>query len=114
MRRIDAIAISLGMFLAGGIAYFAFTTAGLDTATAGIWSQAILVGGLVGWLLSYLFRAVSGKMTYHQQLQDYENAVLQKRLDSLTPEELAQLEAEIAQEQQSLSVGESPTTGQEK
>ncbi|GAB4284923.1 MAG: DUF3007 family protein [Oscillatoriaceae cyanobacterium] len=110
MRRIDAIAISLGVFLAGGLAYVAFTAAGVDGATAGIWTQAILVVGLVGWLLSYLFRAVSGKMTYHQQLQNYENAVLQKRLDALTPEELAQLEAEIAQEQQSLSVGESPST----
>jgi flagellin-like hook-associated protein FlgL len=37
-------------------------------------------------------------MTYSQQLQDYKEAVLQKRLDELTPEELAKLQAEIEQE----------------
>ncbi|NER84634.1 MAG: DUF3007 family protein [Leptolyngbya sp. SIO1D8] len=35
-------------------------------------------------------------MTYNQQLKDYEDAVLQKRLDEMTPEEMAQLEARIA------------------
>jgi len=39
-------------------------------------------------------------MTYNQQLQDYEDAVLQQRLDEMTPEELAQLQAEIAAESQ--------------
>ncbi len=39
-------------------------------------------------------------MTYNQQLKDYEDAVLQKRLDELTPEELAQIQTEIEQEKQ--------------
>jgi hypothetical protein len=38
-------------------------------------------------------------MTYNQQLKDYADAVLQKRLEELTPEELEQLQAEIEQEQ---------------
>jgi hypothetical protein len=37
-------------------------------------------------------------MTYNQQLKDYEEAVLQKRLEELTPEELAKLQAEIEAE----------------
>ncbi len=37
-------------------------------------------------------------MTYHQQRKDYEEAYLQKRLDELTPEELAKLQAEIEEE----------------
>ena len=37
-------------------------------------------------------------MTYTQQLKDYEEAVLQKRLDELTHEELAKIQAEIEQE----------------
>jgi hypothetical protein len=37
-------------------------------------------------------------MTYNQQLKDYEDAVLQKRLDELTPDELDKLQAEIEQE----------------
>ena len=72
--------------------------AGLDSMNAGIWSQVFLVGGLIGWLLTYLFRAVTQNMTYSQQLKDYENAVLQKRLEELTPEELAKIQAEIEQE----------------
>ncbi len=95
MRRIDAIGIGLGLFLAGGFAYLILQWAGLDHLNAGIWSQLLLVSGLVGWLLSYLFRVVTQKMTYNQQVKDYEDAVLQKRLEELSPEELAQIQAEI-------------------
>jgi hypothetical protein len=58
----------------------------------------LLVGGLIGWLLTYLYRAGTKQMTYTQQLKNYEDAVLQKRLEELTPEQLAQLQAEIEQE----------------
>ncbi|MEA5470777.1 DUF3007 family protein [Spirulina sp. 06S082] len=95
MRRIDAIAISFGVFLAGGIAYLILRGAGLDNFSAGIWSQVLLVGGLLGWISTYLFRAFTHNMTYHQQRRDYEDKALQKRLDEMTPEELAQLQAEI-------------------
>jgi hypothetical protein len=37
-------------------------------------------------------------MTYNQQLKNYEDAVLQKRLEEMTPEELAQLQAEVEEE----------------
>jgi hypothetical protein len=43
-------------------------------------------------------------MTYNQQLKDYEDAVLQKRLEAMTPEELAKLQAEIEQEKSSETV----------
>ena len=95
MRRIDAIAITIGIFLAGGVVYLILQLAGLDNLAAGIWTQALLVGGLVGWLLTYLFRVGTKQMTYNQQLKDYEEAVLQKRLEKMTPEELAQLQAEV-------------------
>lgn len=98
MRRIDVIGISLGFFVAGGFVYLLLQFAGLDSTNAGIWSQLFLVAGLMGWLVTYLFRALTQNMTYSQQLQDYKEAVLQKRLDELTPEELAQLQAEIEQE----------------
>jgi cytochrome c-type biogenesis protein CcmH/NrfG len=42
-------------------------------------------------------------MTYHQQRREYEDAVLQKRLDELTPEALEALQAEIEQEKKSAS-----------
>jgi hypothetical protein len=98
MRRIDAIGIAIGVFAAGGIMYILLQVAGLDEVKAGIWSQALLVGGLLGWVLTYLFRVGSHKMTYNQQLKEYEDAVLQKRLEEMTPEELAQLQAELEQE----------------
>ena len=98
MRRIDVIGISIGVFAAGGIIYLLLQVVGLDSMNAGIWSQVFLVGGLIGWLLTYLFRAVTQNMTYSQQLKDYEEAVLQKRLEELTPEELAKIQAEIEQE----------------
>lgn len=98
MRRIDVIGIGFGVFAAGAIAYFLLQLAGLDSSQAGIWTQAILVGGLVGWLLTYLFRVFTQNMTLNQQLQDYEDAVLQKRLEELSPEELAKLQAEVEEE----------------
>ncbi|MEB3281570.1 MAG: DUF3007 family protein [Lyngbya sp.] len=100
MRRIDAIGIGIGVFAAGGVAYLILQAIGLESADAGIWSQVLLVAALVGWLLSYLFRALTQNMTYNQQLKDYEDAVLQKRLEEMTPEELAQLQAEVEQEKQ--------------
>lgn len=98
MRRIDVIAIGVGIFAAGGAAFLVLRVAGLDRLEAGIWSQLLLVGGLIGWLLSYLFRVGTKGMTYNQQLKNYEEAVLQKRLEEMTPEELAQLQAEMERE----------------
>ncbi len=100
MRRIDAIGISLGLFAAGGLAYLVLQLIGLDSMNAGIWSQVLLVSVLVVWVFSYLTRVLSKDMTYDKQLRDYEEAVLQKRLEELTPEELAVLQAEIEQENQ--------------
>lgn len=103
MRRIDIIAIGFGMLAAGGLVYVGLQFAGLDSVAAGIWTQAVLVGGLVGWLLTYLLRALTQTMTYNQQLEDYQEAVLRKRWEELTPEELARLQAEIEKEQQASS-----------
>jgi parvulin-like peptidyl-prolyl isomerase len=98
MRRVDIIAIGLGLFVAGGLTFGVFRLTGADPTNAGIWTQALLVAGLVIWILTYALRAVSGNMTYQQQRREYDDAVLQKRLDELTPEQLAQLQAEIEQE----------------
>jgi Protein of unknown function (DUF3007) len=98
MRRIDAIGITFGVFAAGGICYLLLNLAGLDSLQAGIWAQALLIGGLVGWTLTYLLRVFNQNMTYHQQLKNYQEAVLQKRLEEMTPEELEKLQAEIEEE----------------
>jgi hypothetical protein len=43
------------------------------------------------WASSYLFRVANKGMTYAKQLQDYDDAVLQKRLDELSEAEVAAL-----------------------
>ncbi|MGB7250543.1 MAG: DUF3007 family protein [Phormidesmis sp.] len=98
MRRIDVVGIGVGVFAAGGLLYLAFSWMGLDGLSAGIWSQVVFVVGLLGWTATYLSRALGKKMTYHQQLDEYEDAVLQKRLEEMSPQELAQIQAEIEQE----------------
>lgn len=98
MRRIDVITISLGIFAIGGITYFFFQAIGFDGLSAGVWSQALLVVVVLAWTLTYLFRVANKDMTYNQQLKDYEDAVLQKRLEEMTPEELEKLQQEIEQE----------------
>lgn len=98
MRRIDAIAICLAVFVAGGLAYLALKLLGLKSDSAGVWSQAILVIGLLAWLGTYLFRVGTKNMSYNQQLKNYEDAVLEKRLAEMTPEEIAQLQKEVEEE----------------
>jgi hypothetical protein len=98
MRRIDVFGIGLGVFLAGGGIFLAFRLVGLDGLSAGIWSQAVMVGGLVGWLVTYLLRVVTRNMTLNQQMDDYETAVLEKRLEELSPEEIAALQAKLEDE----------------
>jgi Protein of unknown function (DUF3007) len=90
----DAIGIGLLVFLAGGGLYVGFLAIGIEGFQAGIWAEALLLLGLLGWLSTYFLRVFQKKMTYNQQLADYESAVLQKRLDELTPEQLAALQAE--------------------
>jgi hypothetical protein len=91
MRRIDAIFIALGVFVAGGLVYLILQLTGLDAQNAGIWSQAALVLGLIGWVLTYLFRVFTNNMTYHKQVKDYEDAFFKKQLEKLSPEEIEKL-----------------------
>jgi hypothetical protein len=113
MRRIDVIGIGFGVFAGGGVLYLAFTWAGLDGLSAGIWSQVVLVAGLLGWTATYMARAVGKKMTYYQQIADYEEAVLQKRLEEMSPEALAQLQAEVEQERLAKAQAEKKTDSSE-
>ncbi len=99
MRRLDAIAILFVLLGLGGASYGLLRLLGIDGSQAGVWSQVFLVALLLLWLGTYLFRVLTQTMTYNQQLQEYKTAVLQKRLEAMTPEELAQLQAEIEAEQ---------------
>jgi len=95
MRRIDVLVLGLGIFLGGGVVFLALQGLGLDGIQAGIWSQVVMVAGLLVWLATYLFRVVTHRMTLNQQLEAYESAVLEKRLEELSPEELASLQQRL-------------------
>ena len=103
MRRIDVIIITLAILGAGGLVYGLFQVIGLDSINAGRWSQLILVGGVLAWVSTYLFRVGTQTMTYNQQRRDYEDAMLQQRWESMTPEERAELEAKVEAEAASKS-----------
>jgi Protein of unknown function (DUF3007) len=98
MRRIDALLITLVVFVGGGLSYVILQVVGLDSIDAGIWSQVALILVVLGWSATYVFRVSNRNMTYDQQRAEYEDAVLQQRLDSMTPEEIAKLQAEIEAE----------------
>ncbi|NJM57416.1 MAG: DUF3007 family protein [Synechococcales cyanobacterium RU_4_20] len=98
MRRLDVLWIGLGLLGGGALVYGVFVGIGLDSLDAGVWSQVILIGVVLAWTSTYLYRAVTQKMTYHQQLQAYEDAMLQKRLESMSSEEIAALQAEVEAE----------------
>jgi hypothetical protein len=100
MRRIDILALGVGLLASGGGLYWLFQRAGYDSLDAGIWSQGLLVLGLLGWVATYLFRVATRNMTYSQQRRAYEQTLLQEKLASLSPEDLAALQAEIEQEEQ--------------
>lgn len=75
---------------------FMIDNLGYDVVLAG---NVILVGyvglGTVVWTGSYVFRVANKDMTYAQQLRDYENAVIQKRFEELSGEEVDALMGEI-------------------
>jgi hypothetical protein len=98
MRRIDAIAVMAAFFGFGGVAFWVFRTSGFDDINAGVWSQVVLVGVLIAWISTYVFRAVTKTMTYNQQLDEYKKAVLSKKLEEMSPEERDRLFAEVAAE----------------
>jgi hypothetical protein len=100
MRRRDAIAIVVTFFIFGGAAFWAFRASGFDPTNAGVWSQVVLVGVLIAWISTYLFRAVTQTMTYNQQLDEYKKAVLVKKLEEMSPEERDRLFAEVEVEKQ--------------
>ena len=49
---------------------------------------------------SYVFRVANKDMTYAQQLKDYENAVIQKRFEELSGDEVDALMGEIYPDKQ--------------
>ncbi|GAB4850517.1 hypothetical protein Ancab_029827 [Ancistrocladus abbreviatus] len=93
---------AIGVGLKSGLEY-----AGVDPLQSGNVVQLVVVLGLtVGWISTYIFRVSNKEMTYAQQLRDYENKVMQKRLESLTEAELEALLEQVEEEKGRSANGE--------
>ena len=73
---------------------------GFEESTVGAYVGAlfVLLSNLL-WASTYIFRVATKDMTYAKQLRDYENAVLQKRLEELADDEINALLEEIELEE---------------
>ena len=83
MTRAQVIAIGFFVLLLGVGGYYFFSFIGLDGASAGIASEAVIVCGVFLWIVSYLLRVVTGKMTFMEQRKRY-----RKAYEQITDEEL--------------------------
>ena len=82
------------------VAYSLFLALGLDPNRTGVvMSGIIVVGSILLWTFSYVFRVFNKDMTYAQQLKNYEDAVIQKRFEELDDDEVAALMLEVEREQ---------------
>lgn len=104
MSRGRVLLIGVGVFALGGVGYLLFQNGGLDGFGPGIAASALLMIVVVGWTASYLFRVVTGRMTYMEQRRRYRqvydaatDAELQARFEALSPEQQLQLLAEVGQ-----------------
>ena len=105
ITRGKALLAGLAIFGIGGIGYWGFQAAGFEGFSSGIAAQALLVVIVLVWTGSYLFRVVTGNMTYMEQRRRYRSGYdaatdeeLQKRFDALSPEEQEKLMRELAQD----------------
>ena len=112
MTRGKVLLIGLVVLLLGGLGYVGFEALGLQGFSAGIAAQALLVTIVVIWTGSYLFRVVTGQMTYMEQRRRYrevydeqETQDLEARFDALTPEQQQALLRKIGIDQDDAPAG---------
>jgi hypothetical protein len=81
--------LSLVLFVVPLLGYQVVTTLfDVDELQVGKWIGGGYAAMLcVGWASTLLVRVVNKDMTYAKQLKDYDNAVLQKRLEELDEDE---------------------------
>ena len=96
----------------GGVGYVGFDAAGLEGFSAGIAAQAVLVLIVVVWTSSYLFRVVTGQMTYMQQRRRYREVYdeqeiqdLDARFEALSPDEQQALLRKIGVDDKETTAG---------
>lgn len=90
--RKDICIIGVGLVALGYFLYYGLQALGFEAGAAGNWVQLIIFLGIcVGWVGSYIWRVGTKQMTYVKQLEQYEDAVMRKRMDEMTDAEMQQM-----------------------
>lgn len=90
--RKDIILIGAALIALGYAMYYGLQAMGMEAGYAGNWVQLIIfVGICVFWVSTYVYRVATKQMTYVKQLEQYEDAVMRKRLEEMTEAEIAEL-----------------------
>jgi hypothetical protein len=104
VTRGQAFLLGLGVLALGGVGWWGFRFSGLEGFTPGLAASALLTLLVIAWTGTYLFRVVSGKMTYMEQRRRYRaiydartDAELLARFDALSSEEQERLLREVGQ-----------------
>ncbi|KXZ42421.1 hypothetical protein GPECTOR_149g31 [Gonium pectorale] len=94
--RKDVFLICGGVLVLGYVLYYGLQAMGMEAGYAGNWVQLLIFLGIcVGWISTYIFRVATKQMTYVKQLEQYEEAVMRKRVEEMTEAELEQLAGEV-------------------
>ena len=98
MTKGKVIQIGIFVSLIGLISYQFVPQIGIDNSTASTISSCILILIVITWVTSYVFRVVSGKMTFMEQRRryrkEYEKVVndkLEAKFNALSKEEQEKL-----------------------
>ena len=90
--RKDIILIGAALIALGYAMYYGLQAFGMEAGYAGNWVQLIVfVGICVFWVSTYVYRVATKQMTYVKQLEQYEDAVMRKRLEEMTQSEIDEL-----------------------
>lgn len=115
MTKGGALLLGLAVLGLGAAGYGFFALSGLQGFSSGIAASAVLMLLVLGWTGSYLFRAVTGGMTYMQQRRDYRQAYdaytdaeLMRRFEALSPDEQARLLSETGADRGGQPQGSDP------
>ena len=108
LTRAKVIQIGFSILILGGFGYGSLRLIGFDGLPAGIAAEALLLFLILGWTASYLFRVVTGNMTFMEQRRRYRQAYeamtdaeLQAAFEGMSQEEKEQLMKEIDSENKS-------------
>ena len=105
MTRTKVFQIGLSVFIFGGVVYELFQFIGLESISAGIAAQSILVLIICLWTASYLFRVFTGNMTFMEQRKRYRKSYeqiteekIKEKFEAMSPEEKIALIEEVEKE----------------